>query len=142
MLITDKPEAMPSTNALDGLPDEEPNGAAPAYLSFGPTPCPLVNPPEIDEVKTYVVRVRCTGKTESERTDGEVRHGRKLTIQWCIPEGAKPPIDPSENQPGLFDDDDPAGDERDDAPDPQPDADYNEDDFSEFRPPFSDGGQA
>lgn len=57
-LVTDKPQDLPTTNALDELP---------------------------------------------ERTDGEMRHGRQLTIQSCWESGKKPPT--TDGQPALFDED-------------------------------------
>ena len=88
------------------------------------------------EREVYVVRVRCTGASTSERTDGELRHGRKMTIQWCIKQGQPEPPDAEQEQPGLFDEDEPA-------------AEYEPSGMDEFagdepevdRPGFSDGAQ-
>lgn len=127
----------PSTNALDAIPDDLLDlPTPPAYLAFGTTPCAMEAPPEIDDVETYVVRVRCTGASTSERTDGELRHGRKMTIQWCIKQGQPEPPDAEQEQPGLFDEDEPA-------------AEYEPSGMDEFagdepevdRPGFSDGAQ-
>ncbi|MCV7100055.1 hypothetical protein [Mycobacterium palustre] len=100
-LIIDKPEGLRSSNDLDAIPTDILD-APPAYLWFGTSPCAVENPPEIDEVRTYIVRVRCTGKTEKERTDGEMRHGRQLSIQACWESGKQPP-NTDDDQPGLFD---------------------------------------
>ncbi len=128
-IVTKMPADTPTTNSLDDLPDDL-LSVAPAYLSFGTSPAPLDNPPEIDEVRTYLVRVRCNGKTEKERTDGEMRHGRQLSIQAVWLPGHKPPAADDDDQPALFDDDGEPTDEEGDEP-------------GEFEggPEFSDGGQ-
>ena len=126
-----------NVNALDAIPDDLLDlPTPPAYLAFGTTPCAMEAPPEIDDVETYVVRVRCTGASTSERPDGELRHGRKMTIQWCIKQGQPEPPDAEQEQPGLFDEDEPA-------------AEYEPSGMDEFagdepevdRPGFSDGAQ-
>lgn len=105
-LVTDReaPPDVETTNALDNL-DLNDNTAQPAYLSFGQTPYALDNPPAIGEKRTYVVRVETTGQSESVRQDGEHRYGRKLNILWAVGEGQPKPPDPSDQQPGLFDED-------------------------------------
>lgn len=141
MLVTDKPQDLPTTNALDDIPDDLLDIPA-AYLSFGTSPCALDDPPEIDEVRTYIVRVRCTGKTEKERTDGEMRHGRQLAIQACWESGKQPP-NTDENQPGLFDE---AGDVNPDALDDEDQSDEDQADDTEdqagedINPEFSHTG--
>ncbi|SRX93587.1 hypothetical protein MSP7336_01826 [Mycobacterium shimoidei] len=110
-LVTDKPEGLSSGNDLDDIPDDPTTPAA--YLSFGQTPYALDNPPAIGEKRTYVVRVECTGESESVRNDGEHRYGRKLNILWAVGEGQPKPPDPSDEQPGLFDDDGDQDDETD-----------------------------
>lgn len=104
-LITDRqaPEDIPTTNALDALGlgnDESP----PAFLSFGRSHAELDNPPARGEVRTYLVRVKCTGEHVSERTDGEIRHSRSMRIITCWEEGKPKPPDADEDQPGLYDD--------------------------------------
>ena len=123
----------PSTNALDSLPDDLLD-KAPAYYSFGQTPAPMTDPLEIDEVGVFLVRVRCVGTSASERSDGEMRHGRKLQIQWCVKEGQPKPPDPDEEQPGLFDE---TGDEGD--ADPNPAGEWDDSDVD--RPEFSGAGE-
>ena len=89
----------PSTNALDAIPDDLLDlPTPPAYLAFGTTPSGMEAPPEIDEVGIYVIRARCVGASTSERTDGELRHGRKLQIQWCIKQGQPEPPDAEQEQ--------------------------------------------
>ncbi len=98
-----------AVNALDAIPDDLLDlPTPPAYLAFGTTPCAMEAPPEIDDVETYVVRARCVGASTSERTDGELRHGRKLQVQWCIKQGQPEPPDAEQEQPGLFDEDESA----------------------------------
>ena len=96
-----------NVNALDAIPDDLLDlPTPPAYLAFGTTPCAMEAPPDIDDVGVYVIRARCVGMSQSERTDGELRHGRKLQIQWCIKQGQPEPPDAEQEQPGLFDEDD------------------------------------
>lgn len=92
----------PSTNALNDIPDDL-LSTPPAYYSLGQTPAPMEDPLGIDDWGVFVIRARCVGMSQSERTDGEMRHGRKLQIQWCIKQGQPEPPDPEEEQPGLFD---------------------------------------
>ena len=134
-IITDRtaPADVPSTNVLVNLVDPDDNDVPPAYLSFGSTPTAYQSPPQVGEKRTYVVRVECTGQSESVRTDGEHRYGRKLTVLWAVEKGKAEPPDPDAEQPSLFDETD----------DPDPDADVGEDDAGEDgdygRPAFSGG---
>lgn len=136
MLITDReaPPDVPTTNALDDIVDPDVNDAEPAYLSFGGTPAAMSNPPEVGEKRTYIVRVECTGQSESVRTDGEHRYGRKLSVLWAVEKGKAEPPDPGADQPGLFDEDDEG-----DAGDDEPEQDEDLDDEACGRPPFLDG---
>lgn len=118
----------PSTNALDAIPDDLLDlPTPPAYLAFGTTPSGMEAPPEIDEVGIYVIRARCVGASTSERTGGELRHGRKLTIQWCIKQGQPEPPDAEQEQPGLFDEDE---DRESDAEQEGADAEVDRPEFS------------
>lgn len=141
-LVTDKPKDIPSSNDLDNVVDPDANDAEPAYLSFGSTPAALSDPPEVGQVRTYIVRVECTGQSESVRTDGEHRYGRKLSILWAVLKGKAEPPDPDADQPALFDEDGEvsadAGDSDDEDTD---DEDDPLDDEACGRPPFSDGEQ-
>lgn len=100
--IKEKPTGLASTNALDNLPDDLLD-TPPAYYSFGQTPAPMEDPAGIDDWDIFVIRARCVGMSQSERSGGEMRHGRKMQIQWCIKKGQPEPPDPEEEQPGLFD---------------------------------------
>ncbi|MEB3035265.1 hypothetical protein, partial [[Mycobacterium] nativiensis] len=112
----------------------------PAYLSFGSTPGPMEEPPAVGEKRTYIVRVECTGTSESVRSDGEHRFGRKLTILWAVPKGESEPPDPDADQPALFDEDgEVSADAGDDEDDDLVGGDPELDDEACGRPPFSDG---
>lgn len=134
-LITDKPQGLPSGNALDDIPDDILSAPA-AYLSFGSSPNALDEPPELGDIKTYIVRAKCVGQSCSERQDGELRYGRRLSIIGCWEAGKQPP-NSDEDQPGLFDE---AGDPNPDALD---DEDQDEDEgrdgdtWDEISPAFS-----
>ncbi|MGV0627181.1 hypothetical protein [Mycolicibacter minnesotensis] len=132
-LVTDKPDGLHSGNDLDYVIDPDDNDAEPAYLSFGSTPAAMSNPPEVGEKRTYIVRVECTGQSESVRTDGEHRYGRKLSILWAVEKGKAEPPDPDADQPSLFDD------EHDE--DGEDGADTDLDDEACGRPPFSDDAE-
>lgn len=142
-LVTEKPDGLHSGNDLDYIADPDANDAEPAYLSFGSTPAALSDPPEVGQVRTYIVRVECTGQSESVRTDGEHRYGRKLSILWAVQKGKAEPPDPDADQPSLFDDGDEPdaeGDEGAEHQDDEPD-DGELDDEACGRPPFSDDAE-
>lgn len=133
MLVTDKPQDLPSGNDLDDIPDDLLEIPA-AYLGFGSTPCAMEEPPAVGEVRTYIVRARCTAEHGPiERKDGEMRYTRTLTIQACWEAGKQPPST-DVDQPGLFDE---AGDVNPDALD---DEDHDAEDLNEFDPEFSHNG--
>lgn len=94
----------PTTNSLAGLPDDLLSNP-PAYYSLGQTPAPMVDPLGIDDWGIFVIRARCVGMSQSERTDGEMCHGRKLQVQWCIKQGDPEPPAEDEEQPAMFDED-------------------------------------
>ena len=139
-IVTDKPEGLHSGNDLDYVIDPDANDAEPAYLSFGSTPAAMSNPPEVGQKRTYIVRVECTGQSESVRTDGEHRYGRKLSILWAVQKGKAEPPDPDGDQPALFDEDGEVSPEAtDDDDDQAADDEDGELDAEECgRPPFSD----
>jgi hypothetical protein len=115
VLITDKPQDIPSGNALDDI-DVPDDTVQPAYLNFGQSPCAIEDPPAVGEVRTYIVRARCTAEHGPiERKDGEMRYTRTMSPQLVWEQGKPQPPDPDEAQPGLFDD----GDDEADG-DPQP----------------------
>jgi len=141
-LITDKPKDIQSSNDLDNIVDPDANDAEPAYLSFGSSPTAMGNPPEVGEKRTYIVRVECTGQSESVRTDGEHRYGRKLSVLWAVAKGESEPPDPDAEQPALFDEDgEPTVDDDEDADDVEG-QDGDLDPEACGRPPFSDGDEA
>lgn len=84
MLITDKPEDLPSGNALDDVDDpddtDEYGLSIDRYLAFGTTPKAIPRPPHDGEVVTYTVKVECVGQAHKRRADGEMRYKSELTI--------------------------------------------------------------
>lgn len=120
---TKAPPWVPTTNALDAIPDDILGGPPPpAYLSFGMTPCPIENPPNADDddIRVFMVRARCTGEHGPlKRNDGEVRYKRDMQIQaiWLPGEPEPEPIktkaeldaeaeaEAAQNQPPLYTDD-------------------------------------
>jgi hypothetical protein len=100
-LITDPPKDLPSTNALDSIPDDLLATPA-AYLVFGSSPEAFENPPAVDDIRTYVVKTVCTGEHGPlKRKDGELRHTRTLQVIGCWESGKQPP-DTDGNQTAMF----------------------------------------
>lgn len=124
-LIDDRnaPADVPSTNALNDIPDDLLGGPPPpAYLAFGTTPAAVENPPSDGDLVYYMVRARCKGEHGPlTRSDGEKRYRRDLQIQaiW-LPGEPEPEIEKTQaeldaeaeaeaakDQPPLFDEDGP-----------------------------------
>lgn len=85
MLVTNKPEDLPSGNDLDNIEDpDSPEfneyGSIDRFLAFGTTPKALAHPPKDGEVVTYQVKVECIGQAHKRRADGEVRYRSELSI--------------------------------------------------------------
>jgi len=90
-LITDKPENLSSGNDLDSIPDDLLE-TSPAYLSFGGSPAALDDPPCVGDVRTYIMKARCTAEHGPiERKDGEMRYTRTLSIIAAWESGKRPP---------------------------------------------------
>lgn len=109
--VKDKPTGLPSVNELDKF-ETDLLSVPPAYFSLGSTPQPMEDPPQIGDTITVLVRAKCTGTSDSVRTDGELRHGRKFTIQAAWLPGQAEPPDATAEQPALFGED---GEPEDDA---------------------------
>ncbi|MCV7358511.1 hypothetical protein [Mycolicibacterium fluoranthenivorans] len=155
MLVTDKPEDIPTTNALDNVEDPDANlEIKPAYLALGTTPAAVVNPPAVGDIEYFMVRTRCTGEHGPLlRSDGEVRYRRDLQIQaiWK-PGDPEPEIEKTQaqkdaesaaeaaaNQPTLFDGQDPdADDEGVDGEGSDDESDAEVEEHEVDRPGFSD----
>lgn len=143
-LITDRtaPADVPSTNALADLPAATETETPSAYLTFGSSPGALEDPPEIGEIRTYLVKARCTEEHGPiERKDGEMRYKRTLVILSCWEQGKPKPPDPDEDQPALFGEDGevPADEDDEDQEGADEDPDEPLDDEACGRPAFSDG---
>lgn len=98
-------------NDLDGVDiDPETGLSIDAYVSFGGTPKAIPNPPQQDDVVTYMVKAECTGETHRRRTDGEMRHTRHMNIISVWKPGETEPVT-DDDQGELFDDEgNPTGD--------------------------------
>lgn len=95
-LITDKPDDLESTNALDRVedPDLDDDGTSiDRYLGFGTTPRAIVNPPKRGEIVTYQVKVECVGESWKERSDGEIRYSADLHVLSVARVGEELPPD-------------------------------------------------
>jgi hypothetical protein len=105
-LVTDQPEGLPTTNALDSLPITGAKSLQiPAidasWVKFTGTSGDLIdNPPAIDESRTYVVKATCTGHDFRKRADGENRVVAIMEIDSCDERGKVPIVD--EKQPSLY----------------------------------------
>lgn len=145
-LIDEKPADLPSGNDLDNIPDDLLQ-TPPAYLTFGGTPAPLEEPPAQGDVKTYLVRARCTAEHGPiERKDGELRYTRTMLIQAIWEPGQTPPA--TDDQPALLGQDgeineDATPDETGEPEDLEPDfgdsSDEDTDDSGVENPAFSHG---
>lgn len=101
---TSKPSDLPSTNDLDNVePDKNEGLSVDAYLGFGGTPKPIVNPPHIGDIIEYRVRVECVGAAKTRRQDGEMRYTRKMAILSVARAGEELPPDANDNQGEMFD---------------------------------------
>lgn len=143
-IITDRtaPADVPTTNTLADLPDGETDPPS-AYLTFGSSPGTLEDPPEVGDIRTYIVRARCTAEHGPiERKDGELRYTRTLSIISCWEQGKPKPPDPDEEQPALFGEDGEVPADDADVGDDQDAADAEEDGDGDYgRPAFSAGGE-
>lgn len=149
-IITDRtaPADVPTTNALANVNDPDAVETPSAYLTFGSSPGTLEDPPEVGEIRTFIVKTRCTAEHGPiERKDGELRYTRTLSIISCWEQGKPKPPDPDEEQPALFGEDGEVSAEADDDEDPEHDEDEADEPAGELddeacgRPPFSDGAE-
>lgn len=91
-------------NDLDNVDiDPETGLSIDAYVGFGGTPKALVNPPKVGDVVTYLVKAECVGDGRARRTDGEMRHSRKMNIISVWRPGETEPVT-DDDQGELFDD--------------------------------------
>jgi len=94
-----------STNALDDVVDPDSGLSIDAYLSFGGTPKAVPNPPHINEILEFRVKVEVVGAAKSRRTDGEMRYTRKLQILSVARAGQDLPPDANENTAPMINED-------------------------------------
>lgn len=100
--VTEKPKGLPSANALDRFPIQQPLIDT-AFTRFnGNSPEQLENPPDLDGERTYIVTAQCVGVDRRRRKDGEERVTAVMQITSCYEQGKVPAADDS--QGGLFDD--------------------------------------
>ncbi|XTP37126.1 hypothetical protein ACORG1_13290 [Mycobacterium sp. TJFP1] len=141
MLVTDKPENLPTTNALDGIPADL-LGPVPRELRLGANVLMVLeDPPKLGETRDVVVRLRVTREgAEQKAVEGETTHfcGGKIVTAWLLGQPVPPKAD--EDQGALIDED---GEISDEAAGTEPDADGGWDDEPDnvARPNFSDGGK-
>jgi hypothetical protein len=150
MLVTDKPEDTPSTNALDN-PNKRPIQGAlieAAWVKFaGTSHIALEDPPELDEGRTYIVKATCRKVETTLRKDNEERHAVVMEIDTIYEQGKVPIVD--EKQPSLFEAEDGEGPGilRSVPDDESDDEDYGDEDGDEDgepevdRPGFSDADE-
>lgn len=100
MLVTDKPEGVPSTNALDKQPIQGALIEA-AFVKFaGTSASALDDPPELDEARTYIVKATCTAVHHELRRDNEERITITMAIDSLYEQGKVPIVD--EQQGSLY----------------------------------------
>jgi hypothetical protein len=105
-LITDKPKDVPTTNALDGLPDDL-LGPVPARIEMsGKTLLILDNPPDPGEYLKVEITLRCKDEGKELLDNGELVHYRKTKFIaakiTAAPYKPEPEAD-GEPDPSLFD---------------------------------------
>lgn len=145
MLVTGKPENLPSTNALDNIPNPDAHSLQiPAidatWVRFTGTSGDVIdNPPAIDEERTYILKGVCTGYDLRKRADKENRVVAIMDITSCYERGKVPIVD--ENQGSLFPPPaaEPSGDGDEDQ---EGEDDIDLSNVSEIRPPFSDADES
>lgn len=101
--VTEMPTGLPSTNALDNLPIQQPliDGA---YVRFAGTSAGVLeDPPALDEERTYIVKARCKQFNRSIRADAEERVTTVMQIESLYEQGKTPTA--TQDQPGLYDED-------------------------------------
>lgn len=144
-IITENPEGLDSGNDLDNIEVPDAEETPSAYLAFGSSPGTLEEPPAVGEIRTFIVKTRCTAEHGPiERKDGELRYTRTLSIISCWEQGKPKPPDPDEEQPALFGEDgEVSADDEDDNVNTGDAADAEEDaaDGDYGRPAFSAGGE-
>lgn len=99
-LITDKPENVPTTDALAGIPVD--TGEREIRLGQNVL-LVLDDPPKLGETRDVVLRLRCkTRAAEQNNAEGDITHycGMKIVTAWLL--GQPKPPNPEENQGSLF----------------------------------------
>ena len=140
MLVTDKPENLPTTNTLDKIPADL-LGPVPAEIQLaGKTLKILEKPPQAGETIDLMIRLRVydVGVAYGDNGTGEPSHYRKTKLIDCwLPSEPAPP-NADEDQGALIDED---GEISEEAAGVEPDADEDDgswDDDNVARPNFSD----
>lgn len=102
--ITEKPAGLPSTNALDNLPLQQPLIEA-AYVKFtGQSAGALEDPASLDEERTYIVTAKCVEHKTRRRKDAEERLTATMEIIDMHEQGKTPAK--VDEEPGLYDEGD------------------------------------
>ena len=99
-LVTDQPEGLPTTNALDQLPIQQALIEASFVKFTGTSGEPLDGVPGVDEERTYIVKAVCKGYDVRKRADHENRVVAVMEITSCHERGKVPIVD--ESQPSLY----------------------------------------
>lgn len=138
MLVTDKPEGIPTTNALDDIPADL-LGPVPAEIRLGANVLMVMEkPPEVGDVITVSMRLKV--KREAKDLGGEEGselvhfRGCKIVAAWL--KGDPEPPNADDDQGALIDEEGNAVDYGDD--DEGDDTDIHD---GVDRPGFSDGAQ-
>lgn len=99
-LVTDQPEGLPTTNALDNLPVQGTLIEAAMVQFSGNSGELLDNPPALDHERVYLVKATCVEVKQKHRDDGELRTTVVMKIDSCYERGRVPIVD--EAQPSLY----------------------------------------
>ena len=100
-IVTEQPDGIPSTNALDNQPIQGALIEA-AFVRFaGSSTVALDDPPELDESRTYIVKATCVKRLTELRKDKEELLSVTMKIDSCYEQGKVPIV--NENQGSLYD---------------------------------------
>lgn len=116
-IVTDKPEGLPSGNALDKFKEDGVDTGTGVSFTFGKRTIGVGTVPEMDDTFLMILKVKVTGDGNKRNAKGELVPRRDLTIiaGW---EPGKKPLSEDPNQPGLYEIDPVNG-----APEPDEDDD-------------------
>lgn len=96
MLVTDKPDNLPSGNDLDKFKVSQPMQGAlieASFVTFAGTSGGMIeDPPDLDDERTYIVKASCKEVKRARRKDNEERVTTVMEITSVFEQGKVPTI--------------------------------------------------